>query len=878
MQKLSDVGTALSRSVLLWVVLGMGSAQAQTAAQLQMLANLPDSQKQALMQRLGVTASGSRETLEEAPPPVVREPSAADRQPANDARSTQPGSSDTDTLKPFGYELFRGQPTTFAPVGDVPVPSDYNLGPGDELNLRLIGKESGEVLLVVDRSGEVSLPDLGGLAVAGLRFSEARQLIRERVEDSKLGVTAQVSMGGLRNIRVFVAGDARNPGSYTVSALSTMIQALYVSGGIDEIGSLRNVQLLRNGETVAVLDLYNLLLRGDASQDARLQAGDVVFIPPVGKTVGIDGAVRRPAIYELTSESAIRDVVALAGGVQPGAVIDRVTVERIENGRRTFVPSGKAGVRSTVPVRSGDRIRIRGPVEADVDGVAVFGTAQWPGTYAATAKTRFSDVISGPEDVKPETDLEFALILRRDRDGEGLRAVYVNPRRAFAGQDVHNPRLLPGDAVYVLSSRVAIEPEETDGRQAAKAANNAPRESNAADDDGAGLAPDEQELAKQTGLAAEDLENDLSESSGDDSRERSSRQTQMRQLVQRIRGLATIDYPADVIDVVGSVRFPGELPLDRAQNSVADVLRAAGGLLEDADSGFVEITRAPVRADDAARASRVIVRVDSASVGTVKVWPGDTVAVRQMPGMKDRRRVNILGEVLYPGSYTVTKGTTLAQLVERAGGLLDTGFARGAVFTREDLQRKEESQVERLQERLRGDIAAAVLTKASSSPTAAAGLETLRNLFDELAQYQALGRLVIDLGEQLHGEGLPITLDDGDTLIIPRQPEEITVVGEVQFPTSHRWEQGKRRDAYLRQSGGLTAQADGRHVFVVRADGSVDTQGNGWFARSPELLPGDVIVVPLDATPIEPLNLFGSVTQIIYQLALTVAAFNSVGA
>lgn len=865
--------------VVVAAVLAGGSfcstAGAQTAAQLQMLNNLPESQKQALMQRLGVTASGSRETLEEAPPPVVREPSAADRQPANDSRSAQPGSRDADTLKPFGYELFRGQPTTFAPVGDVPVPSDYTLGPGDELNLRLIGKESGEVLLVVDRSGEVSLPDLGGLAVAGLRFSEARQLIRERVEDSKLGVTAQVSMGGLRNIRVFVAGDARNPGSYTVSALSTMIQALYVSGGIDEIGSLRNVQLLRNGETVTVLDLYNLLLRGDASQDARLQAGDVVFIPPVGKTVGIDGAVRRPAIYELTSESAIRDVVALAGGVQPGAVIDRVTVERIENGRRTFVPSGKAGVRSTVPVRSGDRIRIRGPVAADVDGVAVFGTAQWPGTYAATAKTRFSDVISGPKDVKPETDLEFALILRRDRDGEGLRAVYVNPRRAFAGQDVHNPRLLPGDAVYVLSSRVAAAPEESDDRQAATGA---PRESAATDEGAAGLGSEQQDLAQQTGLDAEDLENDLSESSGESDQDHSSRQAQMRELVQRIRGLATIDYPADVIDVVGSVRFPGELPLDRAQNSVADVLRAAGGLLEDADSGFVEITRAPVRADDAARASRVIVRVDSASVGTVKVWPGDTVAVRQMPGMKDRRRVNILGEVLYPGSYTVTKGTTLAQLVERAGGLLDTGFARGAVFTREDLQRKEESQVKRLQERLRGDIAAAVLTKASSSPTAAAGLETLRNLFDELAQYQALGRLVIDLGEQLQGEGLPITLDDGDTLIIPRQPEEVTVVGEVQFPTSHRWEQGKRRDAYLRQSGGLTAQADGRHVFVVRADGSVDTQGNGWFARSPELLPGDVIVVPLDATPIEPLNLFSNVTQIIYQLALTVAAFNSVGA
>ena len=157
-------------------------------------------------------------------------------------------------LKPFGYDLFAGSPSTFAPVSDVPVPAEYMVGPGDTLNVQLYGKENNNYQLVVGRDGAVQFPDLGPISLVGLSFAEARNLLQDKIAQSMIGINANITMGELRSIRIFVAGDAFKPGSYTVSSLSTMTQALFVSGGVNQIGSLRNIQLKRAGKTVGTLD------------------------------------------------------------------------------------------------------------------------------------------------------------------------------------------------------------------------------------------------------------------------------------------------------------------------------------------------------------------------------------------------------------------------------------------------------------------------------------------------------------------------------------------------------------------------------------------------------------------------------------------------
>ncbi len=189
----------------------------------------------------------------------------------------------SDALKPFGYDLFAGSPTTFAPVTDIPVPSEFVVGPGDRLEVQLIGSTRARHSLAVNRDGRIMFPDLGPINVAGLRFEQAKARIEARVSEQMIGTQAIVSMGDLRSVRVYVLGEAERPGSFTVSSLATITNAILVSGGIKPIGSLRNIQLKRNGQIVNRLDLYDLLLNGNTSGNVRLQPGDVIFIPPVGK-------------------------------------------------------------------------------------------------------------------------------------------------------------------------------------------------------------------------------------------------------------------------------------------------------------------------------------------------------------------------------------------------------------------------------------------------------------------------------------------------------------------------------------------------------------------------------------------------------------------
>ena len=184
-------------------------------------------------------------------------------------------------LQPFGYDLFWNEMSTYAPVNNVPVPSDYVVGPGDQLEVQLYGNTNRNLTLTVSRDGRISLPELGPINVSGQLFTSVKAAIESRVERQMIGVRASVSMRDTRSINVFVMGDVNNPGSYTISGLSTMTSALFVAGGVKPIGSMRRIELRRHGVLVVTLDLYNLLLHGNSAADAKLQTGDVVFIPPV---------------------------------------------------------------------------------------------------------------------------------------------------------------------------------------------------------------------------------------------------------------------------------------------------------------------------------------------------------------------------------------------------------------------------------------------------------------------------------------------------------------------------------------------------------------------------------------------------------------------
>lgn len=230
----------------------------------------------------------------------------------------------------FGASLFNEVPTTFAPLDRVPVTPDYTVGPGDELELRLWGQINANERLVVDRGGDVYLPQVGRINVSGLRFIDLQPTMKTSIGRVFRNFEMTVNMGQLRSIQVFVMGRTRRPGTYTVSSLSTLVNALFVSGGPSPQGSMRNIQVKRSGRVITTFDLYDLLLRGDKTHDVPLQSGDVIYIPKAGPRVAVGGSVETAAIYEMAPNTSLRDVLGYAGGLSPVAAGQHAVLERVD--------------------------------------------------------------------------------------------------------------------------------------------------------------------------------------------------------------------------------------------------------------------------------------------------------------------------------------------------------------------------------------------------------------------------------------------------------------------------------------------------------------------------------------------------------------------
>ncbi len=290
----------------------------------------------------------------------------------------------------YGYQLFTGSSGTLAPATDIPVPPEYVLGPGDQLQMQLYGTRSDTLSLVVDRNGVIEIPNVGSLAVAGLSFVQAKALIAEQLHKKSIGVTASITMGQLRSIRVFVLGDANHPGSYLVSGLSTISYALLTAGGVSKTGSMRHIELKRNGKTVDELDLYDFLLKGNSRADVRLMPGDVIFIPPIGPVVGVAGQATRPAIYELRDEKNVQEVMQMAGGALADADVAHMQIDRLnKDGDRNIID---LGTQNTVAVRNGDILIMYAIPGVRTDTVSLLGHVKRPGKYGWTKDMKLSSL------------------------------------------------------------------------------------------------------------------------------------------------------------------------------------------------------------------------------------------------------------------------------------------------------------------------------------------------------------------------------------------------------------------------------------------------------------------------------------------------------
>jgi protein involved in polysaccharide export with SLBB domain len=304
-------------------------------------------------------------------------------------------------LKQFGYDLFQQPAYLFAPGDRVPVGPDYVLGPGDEIRITVWGRVEGVWNVIVDRDGTIALPKIGVVGVTGLTFQELKTLLHKEVSKYYSGFDMNVSLGRLRSIKVYLVGNAQRPGAYTISSLSTLVNALFEGGGPNKNGSMRDIQLKRNGETVVHFDLYDFLLKGDKRGDVRLMPEDVVFIPPVGPLAAVAGNVNAPAVYELKDEKTVAQLIEMAGGLNTIAFQGRIQVERIvENRRQTVFESDWETVRKEeVPLERGDIVKVFQVVQ-DRRVVKISGAIQREGEYGFRQGMSVKDLVSMAGGVK----------------------------------------------------------------------------------------------------------------------------------------------------------------------------------------------------------------------------------------------------------------------------------------------------------------------------------------------------------------------------------------------------------------------------------------------------------------------------------------------
>ncbi len=358
-------------------------------------------------------------------------------------------------LTQFGYAMFaRAQVTPSLPVdARVPEPS-YRIGPGDEIQVRVWGKIQGDYILKVDREGKIHLPTVGDIPVAGVPYGSLKAHLDKEIQKYYSGYSLSVGLGQLRGIRIFVVGNARVPGTYELTNMSTIMNALFAAQGPSKTGSMRDVRLLRNGQTLARMDLYDFLLKGDKSQDRLLQDGDTVFIPYVGPLVAVAGSVKQPAIYELKGERRLSEVLAMAGGPTATAYVHRVQVERVYQGRaRMVLDTALADLvgEKDIQLQDGDIVQVFAINPSIINEVRLAGHVMRPGVYAWREGIRVSDILGRPEDLMPEAIFDFGLVRRLVPPDyhEELRSFDLG--KALQRDPEQDLLLHPQDTIYVFS-------------------------------------------------------------------------------------------------------------------------------------------------------------------------------------------------------------------------------------------------------------------------------------------------------------------------------------------------------------------------------------------------------------------------------------------
>lgn len=656
-------------------------------------------------------------------------------------------------LQVFGAEIFDNLDLSFEPNLSIATPSQYIIGVNDQLVIDVYGVSDVTKKLKVTTEGDIRFPNLGPIKVAGLSVDDARAKIKKALTRIYPGiatgaVAVQVSVGQIRSIQITLLGEVRRPGTYTISALATLMNALYASGGPNEIGSFRTIELLRGGKVVSSFDLYDFLLKGDLSKNRLLQDDDVIRVGTYTKRVALKGALKKPAIFDMKVGETAADLVQYAGGFADLAFKDRVRVTRLGSSGREVLTVPSSGL-STFQLQSGDTLMVDSLPSLYANRVWVSGAVYHSGAYGL-AQTQDLKTLLQLAGLREDAYQERGLLRR-------LKTDLTPSMVSFSVQEV-----LKGSLNLNLQREDSIH------------------------------------IFRATDL-----------------RERYT------------------------VEIDGEVNQPGRY--DYFENMrVQDLVLLANGYREGAARQKIEISRRlSAGGDTISYAVIKDISLDNPQDLLFELKPFDMVSVRRLPVYKEQIKVSIEGEVLYPGTYTLSgKNERLSDIINRAGGLKSSAFAEGAVLIRNTYVGMTSSDAS-----LVGSKARLINQQSGKNivPVDGGDSTILKTLS---AQQKPVSIRLADALSQ-KGSAADVFLEEGDIIKIPKSIQTIQTFGMVNLPKQIVYREGLSFKEAVRASGGFAVNASRRHSYVVYANGEIRTTRNFLFFRSyPSLKTGSEIYIP----------------------------------
>ncbi len=785
----------------------------------------------------------------------------------------------------FGQDLFHGVPSTFAPVDQIPVTPDYVIGPGDEIRIRVWGQVNFNADVKVDRSGDIYLPQVGRIHVTGTAFSDLSQQVRTQIARVYRNFDLTVDLGQLRSIQIFVVGQARRPGAYTVSSLSTLVNAIFASGGPSVQGSMRQIQLKRDGKIITTFDFYDLLLRGDKSKDARLLPGDVIFIPVVGPQVALTGSVRKPAIYELNPAigassgaqpvNTVQQLIDDAGGLSTIAAGSRMSIDRIDEHRdRETVEVALDPAGLTTVLRDGDVVRVLSIVPAFQKTVTLRGNLANPGRFAWHEGMKLSELVPDRPSLitrnywwrRAQLGLpgpEFEPLSGRGTLYQPASPGYLprqmpSPADNQPGSTIYGAPLpgtsVPGSSASGVNQRANIPPYSPD------------------------IVPGWQDQPNYNGQSTNNT-GQPANGSPDNSNPSNSQRPNGVNAQNESGGGTLAGQQSEIITQniatagpkIGVTLSAPEIDWDYA-------------VIERLDPNTLKTSLLPFNL------GKLVINHDPSQ--DLVLQPGDVVTIFsqadiRVPLSDQTKFVRLDGEIASAGVYSVAPGETLRDVVQRAGGLTPNAYLFGSEFTRESTRVFQQQRLDEYLQTLELQIQRSTLNAAASAvsaqDTAAVSSASVneQGLLARLHQLRATGRIVLEVRPDSAGlTSIPgIQLQDDDHFTVPSVPATVNVVGAVYDQNSFLYKSPRRLGDYMQLAGGPNRNADKGHMFIIRADGSVYSReranglwGNNFAATL--MYPGDTIVVPEKVLGTSVLRNFINWSQVFSQLALGAAAIS----